>query len=43
MFLLYWRVYALMELAVNLWNEDLHWFSGKRTFMVVCRCVLMGL
>ena len=31
MFLLYWRVYALMELAVNLWNEDLHWFSGKRT------------
>ena len=32
MFLLYWEVYALMELAVNLRNEDLHWFSGKRTF-----------
>ena len=22
-----------MELAVNLRNEDLHWFSGKRTFI----------
>ena len=33
MFLLYWEVYALMELAVNLRNEDLHWFSGKRTFI----------
>ena len=31
--LLYWKVYALMELAVNLWNEDLHCFSGKRTFI----------
>ena len=33
MFLLYWEVYVLMELAVNLRNEDLHWFSGKRTFI----------
>ena len=33
MFLLYWEVYVLMELAVNLRNEDLHWFSGKRTFL----------
>ena len=33
MFLLYWEVYALMELDVNLRNEDLHWFSGKRTFI----------
>ena len=33
MFLLYWEVYALMELAVNLRNEDLHWFSVKRTFI----------
>ena len=33
MFLLYWAVYALMELDVNLRNEDLHWFSGKRTFI----------
>ena len=22
-----------MELAVNLRNENLHWFSGKRTFI----------
>ena len=22
-----------MELAVNLWNKDLYWFSGKRTFI----------
>ena len=22
-----------MELAVNLRSEDLHWFSGKRTFI----------
>ena len=35
MFLLYWGVYALTELAVNLRNEDLHWFSGKRTFIDV--------
>ena len=33
MLLLYWEVYALIELAVNLRNEDLHWFSGKRTFI----------
>ena len=33
MFLLYWEVYGLIELAVNLWNEDLHWFNGKRTFI----------
>ena len=28
-----WEVYVLMELAVNFWNEDLHWFSGKGTFI----------
>ena len=33
MFLLYWEVYRLIELPVNLQNEDLHWFSGKRTFI----------
>ena len=33
MFLLYWELYALMELAVNLRNKDLHWFSVKRTFI----------
>ena len=33
MVLLYWEMYVLMELAVNLQNEDLHWFSGKRTFI----------
>ena len=33
MCLLYWEVYALMELVVNLRNENLHWFSGKRTFI----------
>ena len=33
MFLLYWEAYVLMELAVNLRNEDLHWLSGKRTFI----------
>ena len=33
MFLLYQEVYVLMELAVNLWNKDLYWFSGKRTFI----------
>ena len=31
MFLLYWEVHVLMELVVNLQNEDLYWFSGKRT------------
>ena len=33
MFLLYSDVYVLIELAVNLRNEDLHWFRGKRTFI----------
>ena len=33
MLLLYWEVYVLMELAVNLRNKDLHWFSGKRAFI----------
>ena len=33
MFLLYWEVYVLMELVVNLQNEDLHRFSGKRNFI----------
>ena len=33
MFLIYWEVYGLIELAVNLRDEDLHWFSGKRTFI----------
>ena len=33
MFLLYWEVYVLMDLVVNLWNEDLHWFRGKKTFI----------
>ena len=33
LFLLYWEVYVLMDLVVNLRNEDLHWFCGKRTFI----------
>ena len=33
MFLLCWKVYVLMELVVSLRNEDLHWFSWKRTFI----------
>ena len=33
MFLLYWEVFVLMELVVNLRNEDLQWFSAKRTFI----------
>ena len=33
MFLLYWEVYILINLVVNLRNEDLHWFCGKRTFI----------
>ena len=42
MFLLYWKVYVMMELVVNLRNEDLHWFSGKRTFTdALCICVLI--
>ena len=32
-FLLYWEMYLLMELAMNLQNEGFHWFSGKRTFI----------
>ena len=30
-FLLYWKVYVLMELAVNFVNEDWHCFFWKRT------------
>ena len=41
MFLLHWEVYVLVELAVNLQNEDLHWLCGKR-MMVACICVLIG-
>ena len=33
MFSLYWEVYVWMELIVNLRDEDLRWFSGKRTFI----------
>ena len=33
MFLLCWEVYVLMELVLNLQNEDLDWFSVKRTFI----------
>ena len=33
MFLLYWEVYILINLVVNLRNEDLRWFCGKRTFI----------
>ena len=32
MFLLYWEVYVLMDLVVNLRNEDLHWDGGKSIF-----------
>ena len=35
MFLLYCEVYVLMDLVVNLRNEHLHWFCGKRTFIDV--------
>ena len=28
MFLLYWEVYALMGLAVNLWHENLAFIEG---------------
>ena len=31
MFLLYWKTYVLMVATVNFLNEDLHWFSRKRT------------
>ena len=33
MFLLYWEVYVLMQFVLNLRNEHLYWFSGKRTFI----------
>ena len=33
MFLLCWEVYVLMEIAFNLWNQSLHWFSAKRTLI----------
>ena len=33
MFLLCWEVYVLMQFIVNLQNEYLHWFSGKRAFI----------
>ena len=33
MFLLYWKVYVLMVVAVNFLNEDLHWFCGKKTLI----------
>ena len=32
-FLLYWEVYVLIDLVVNLLSGDLHWFCGKRTFI----------
>lgn len=32
-FLLYWEVYVLIDLVVNLRSGDLHWFCGKRTFI----------
>ena len=41
MFLLYWEVYVFMELAVDLWNEDLHWFSWKRTLFRTWRKLLI--
>ena len=28
-----------MELAVNLWNENLHWFSAKRAFIEGGVCI----
>ena len=33
MILFYREMYVWMELVVNLPNEDLHWFSGKSTFI----------
>ena len=32
MFLLYWEVHVLMDLAVNFLNDGLHWFLGEGTF-----------
>ena len=43
MLLLYWEEYVLMDLVLNLRNEDLPWFSGKRLlFIMVCICILVG-
>ena len=33
MFLLHWKMYVLMVVAVNFLNEDLHWFCGKRALI----------
>ena len=33
MFVLHWKVYVLMVVAVNVLNEDLHWFCGKRALI----------
>ena len=33
MILLYREMYVWMEMVVNLRNKDLHWFSGKSTFI----------
>ena len=33
MFLLFWKVYDTMVVAVNFVNEDLHWFCGERTLI----------
>ena len=33
MFLFYRKAYVLIDLVVNLWNDDLHWFCGKRFFI----------
>ena len=38
MFLLYWEVYTLMELVVNLQNE----VGRGLLLIVVCTCVLVG-
>ena len=35
MFLLYWEVYVLMDLVVNLQNEDLHWFWEDAYFFSI--------
>ena len=33
MYLLYWKVYVLIDLVMNLHNDDLYWFFGKKTFI----------
>ena len=33
MFLLYWKVYVLVVVAVNFLNEDLYWFCRKRNLI----------